>query len=159
MARACESAGATFVADSSDPAEGELLMAARRLAYPALERQGAVLADVAVPIARIPDLLREIEGTAAPHEVLIGTFGHAGDGNMHPTIVFDHRDVASIAAAFEDIVHTALRLGGSITGEHGVGLLKRRYLGEEIGEPALHVHRTIKQALDPGNILNPGKVL
>jgi glycolate oxidase len=162
MARACESAGATFVAQSSDPMEADLLLTARRLAHPALERQGATLLDdVAVPIGRIPELLEEIQGIADRHRVLIGTFGHAGDGNMHPTIVFDHRDEGAVLrarAAFEEILRTTLELGGTITGEHGVGVLKRPYLGAEIGPEGLRVHSIIKQALDPQGVLNPGKV-
>jgi glycolate oxidase len=93
--------------------------------------------------------------------VLIGTFGHAGDGNMHPTIVFDHRDPEAVArarSAFEDIVRAALSLGGTITGEHGVGLLKKPFLPEEIGEAGLEAHRRVKRAVDPLGILNPGKV-
>ncbi|MGH2677523.1 MAG: FAD-binding oxidoreductase, partial [Actinomycetota bacterium] len=163
MAEACIAAGATFLARSSDPMESDLLMSARRLAFPALERQGTVLLDdVAVPLGRIPALVVAVEGIAARHEVLIGTFGHAGDGNMHPTIVFDHQDadaVARASSAFDDIVRGTLELGGTITGEHGVGLLKRPYLGAEIGDQGLRVHSVIKQALDPQGILNPGKVL
>jgi glycolate oxidase len=143
--------------------EADLLMTARRLALPALERLGSILLDdVAVPLGRIPDLLDAIQGVADRHGVLIGTFGHAGDGNMHPTIVFDHRDpeaVAGARSAFEDIVRAALGLGGTITGEHGVGILKRPFLHEEIGEAGLEAHRRVKRALDPLGILNPGKVL
>jgi glycolate oxidase len=163
MERVCRDTGASFVARSSDEAEGELLMTARRLAFPALERLGtALLDDVAVPIGRIPEFLEAIEAIAARSDVLIGTFGHAGDGNMHPTIVLDHRDPASrdrAEQAFGDIVRKALELGGTITGEHGVGVLKRRYLGTEIGERGLVLHAAVKRALDPCNILNPGKVL
>jgi glycolate oxidase len=163
MAKACSSAGATFVAQSSDPMEAELLMTARRLAFPALERQGTILLDdVAVPIGRIPELLDAIQHIADRHGVLIGTFGHAGDGNMHPTIVFDHQDPEAVAAArsaFQDILQTTLQLGGTITGEHGVGLLKRPLLVGEIGEEGLRVHSMVKRALDPLGILNPGKVL
>jgi glycolate oxidase len=163
MAGACAAAGATYVARSADPMEADLLMTARRLALPALERLGSILLDdVAVPLGRIPDLLDAIQGVADRHGVLIGTFGHAGDGNMHPTIVFDHRDpeaVAGARSAFEDIVRAALGLGGTITGEHGVGILKRPFLHEEIGEAGLEAHRRVKRALDPLGILNPGKVL
>jgi glycolate oxidase len=163
MARACESAGATFVAKSSDPVEAELLMAARRLAHDALERQGATLLDdVAVPIGRIPELLEAIEAIAERRGVQIGTFGHAGDGNMHPTIIFDPHDPdaeASARSAFDDILRTTLDLGGTITGEHGVGLLKRPYLEAEIGGSGLRLHSTVKRALDPLGILNPGKIL
>jgi len=162
MAGACESAGATYVARSTDPMEADLLMTARRLALPALERRGTILLDdVAVPLGRIPDLLDAIQGVADRRGVLIGTFGHAGDGNMHPTIVFDHRDPEAVGrarSAFEDIVRAALSLGGTITGEHGVGLLKKPFLPEEIGEAGLEAHRRVKRAVDPLGILNPGKV-
>ncbi|HEX9410886.1 MAG TPA: FAD-linked oxidase C-terminal domain-containing protein [Actinomycetota bacterium] len=163
MARMCESAGATFVARSSDPIESDLLMTARRLAFHALERQGSTMPDdVAVPIGRIPELLQAIQETAARHGLLIGTFGHAGDGNMHPTIVFDANDAEEAGRArfaFEEILQTTLGLGGTITGEHGVGLLKRPYLGAEIGEDGLRLQLAIKRVLDPLDILNPGKVL
>jgi glycolate oxidase len=163
MARACTEAGATFVARSSDPAEGELLMTARRLALPALERKGsALLDDVAVPVGRVAEFLAAVEEVADRHCVVVGTFGHAGDGNMHPTLVVDPLDPASkdrAALAFGDIVRTALALGGTITGEHGVGLLKRAYLEGEVGSAGLSLHATIKRALDPDNILNPGKLL
>jgi glycolate oxidase len=162
MARACDSAGATFVAKSSDPVEAELLMAARRLAHDALERQGATLLDdVAVPIGRIPELLEAIEAIAERRGVQIGTFGHAGDGNMHPTIIFDPHDPdaeARARSAFDDIIRSTLHLGGTITGEHGVGLLKRPYLEAEIGVTGISLHSTVKRALDPLGILNPGKI-
>ncbi|AGC49359.1 FAD linked oxidase [Myxococcus stipitatus DSM 14675] len=162
MARCCEAAGATFVTHSEDEAEGELLLTARRLAFPALERQGATLLDdVGVPLSRIPELLAAVEGIAARREVLVGTFGHAGDGNMHPTVVFDRKDPAALArarAAFDDILEAALALGGTITGEHGVGVLKQPFLGRQLGEEAMRVHRRLKGAMDPLGILNPGKV-
>jgi glycolate oxidase len=163
MEQACNSAGATFLARSSDPLESDLLMTARRLAFPALERQGtALLDDVAVPLGRIPALLIAIERIAARHGVLIGTFGHAGDGNMHPTIVFDHKDADALdraRGAFDEIVRTALELGGTITGEHGVGVLKRPYLAGEIRDQGVRVHAVVREAFDPLGILNPGKVL
>lgn len=163
MAAACESAGATFIAQSSDEAEGELLMGARRLAYPALERQGATLLDdVGVPLSRIVDLLSAVERIAEQRGVLIGTFGHAGDGNMHPTIVFDRNDPAAVVraqAAFDDILRVVGVLGGTITGEHGVGLLKQPYLARQLGPEATRIHMAIKAALDPLGILNPGKLL
>lgn len=160
MAECCQAAGADLVVTSDEEAEGRMLMAARRLAYPALERRGtALLDDVAVPIGRIPLLLEGIEGIAAEHEVTIATFGHAGDGNMHPTIVYDHRDPEQVRAArsaFYSILKLALRLDGTITGEHGVGTLKRELLAEELGD-AHDVHRRIKTALDPMGLFNPGK--
>uniref|UniRef100_UPI001CC95921 FAD-binding oxidoreductase n=1 Tax=Hyalangium gracile TaxID=394092 RepID=UPI001CC95921 len=163
MAAACEAAGATFLAQSADEAEGELLLGARRLAYPALERQGSTLLDdVGVPLSRIVDLLAAVERIAEQRGVLIGTFGHAGDGNMHPTLVFDRNDpdaVARAQAAFDDILLVVGELGGTITGEHGVGLLKRPYLARQLGPETTRVHTAIKAALDPLGILNPGKLL
>lgn len=158
---ACGRAGATMVVGSSSPAEADLLLEARRLAFSSLERQGNVLLDdVAVPPAAIAELLRSIPGIAERHGVLVATFGHAGDGNMHPTIVFDADDPSAVLAAraaFDEIVAETLRLGGTTTGEHGVGLLKRRHLRSEVGEDVLAVHAALKQALDPRGILNPGK--
>jgi glycolate oxidase len=163
MATLCEAAGATFIANSSDEAEGELLMGARRFAFPALERQGSTLLDdVAVPLSRIPDLLVAVERIAEQRGVLIGTFGHAGDGNMHPTLVFDPNDTDAVArarAAFDDILHAVLELGGTITGEHGVGSLKRPFIARQLGPETHRLHLTIKSAMDPLGILNPGKLL
>jgi glycolate oxidase len=101
-----------------------------------------------------------VEGIATEHGVLIATFGHAGDGNMHPTIVYDHRDASEVArarAAFAAIVAAARDLGGTITGEHGVGLLKRPYLVDEVGADVLDLSRAIKRVWDPDGRMNPGK--
>jgi glycolate oxidase len=163
MVAACEAAGATFVAHSADEAEGELLLVARRLAFPALERQGATLLDdVGVPLSRIAELLESVERIAERRGVLIGTFGHAGDGNMHPTLVFDRNDpdaVARARTAFDDILRVVLDMGGTITGEHGVGALKRPFLAAQLGPESMRLHRAIKDALDPLGLLNPGKLL
>lgn len=151
------------MAQTTDPDEGEALLAARRAAYPALEALGAALLDdVAVPRGRIPELIAAIERIATERGVLIGTFGHAGDGNLHPTVVFDPADpaaTAAAAAAFEDILTATLSLGGTIAGEHGIGLLKRHRLPDELGGATLAVQRAIKDALDPLGILNPGKAI
>lgn len=161
--RACHHAGADLVAATSDPAEAELLLAARRFAFPALERQGDVLLDdIAVPRGQVTVMLQRIAEIAERHRLTIGTFGHAGDGNLHPTIVYDGKDPAArdrAVAAFDDIVATALTLGGTVTGEHGVGLLKREHLGHELGPAGLRLQQAIKDALDPRHLLNPGKVL
>lgn len=157
----CRRAGASMVVRASTPAEADMLLEARRLAFPALERLGRVLLDdVAVPPSKIPALLHTINKIAQSTSLLIGTFGHAGDGNLHPTIVFDAHDpdvLPRVREAFGDIVRAALRLGGTVTGEHGVGILKREYLHAELGDRSLTVHAAIKQALDPRGILNPGK--
>jgi glycolate oxidase len=139
-----------------------MITVARQLAYPALERTGTTLLDdVAVPLPRIPALLAGVERIAAEHGVLIGTFGHAGDGNMHPTVVYDHRDddqVRRARAAFDAIVDLALSLGGTVSGEHGVGLLKTAHLDAELGD-ARALGRAIKDAWDPAGTMNPGKAI
>ncbi len=160
IARVCEEAGATIVVTTDDPAEGRLILGARRLAYPALERLGATLLDdVAVPLPAIPVLLRGIHEIADRFDVLIGTFGHAGDGNMHPTIVYEATDPDSVSralAAFDAILTLARDLGGTVTGEHGVGALKLDAARAELGG-ALSLHHEIKRVFDPANRMNPGK--
>jgi D-lactate dehydrogenase (cytochrome)/glycolate oxidase len=160
-AKACAAAGATYVAQTSDPDEGEQLLAARRGALPALERLGATLLDdIAVPKPSIPAMLDRIERIAVRHDVVVGTFGHAGDGNLHPTLVFDAADPASVATArraFDDIVHAAIELCGTVTGEHGVGSLKIPYLDDMVGEVEHRLMARVKAAFDPHGILNPGR--
>ncbi|MEV4897030.1 FAD-linked oxidase C-terminal domain-containing protein, partial [Nonomuraea sp. NPDC055795] len=147
---ACAGASEVIVAD--DAAESEMLMQARRLAYPALERLGATLLDdVAVPLPKLVELIEGVEAIAKDRDMTVGLFGHAGDGNMHPTVVYPHGDAGAEARAFQvfdEIVALALRLGGTVTGEHGVGLLKRSWLERELGEPARRTQRAIKAALD-----------
>jgi glycolate oxidase len=164
MAAACERAGATLVEHTDDPAEGEMYVAVRRMAYPAIEATGSevLIEDVAVPLPELPGMLADLDTIAATHGVLIATVGHAGDGNLHPLVVFDRHDADATARAergFDAIMAAAIRRGGTITGEHGVGLLKRRYLGDQLGADVLRVHRAIKAALDPDDVFNPGKVL
>lgn len=163
MAALCRDAGAEDVVLADDAVEGEALLEARRQALPALERLGDwILDDVCVPRGRVVELLEGIERVAAAQALTIGVFGHAGDGNMHPTIVHDASDPASVAAAgraFEAITALALDLGGTITGEHGVGRLKRDWLARELDPGAMAMSRAVKAALDPRGILNPGAVL
>jgi glycolate oxidase len=157
-----EAAGATWAARSTDEEEAEALFAARRLAYPALERLGPVLTeDVCVPIAAVPDMLARIEQIAGKHDILIASIAHIGDGNLHPLLIADPGDTAApdrAKIAFEEILSAALDLGGTVTGEHGVGLLKRGGLSRELSAAVLEMHRAVKAALDPHHILNPGKV-
>ncbi len=159
----CRANDARDTARTDDPAEGKQLLAARRMALPALERIGTTLLDdVAVPKPAITTMIERIARIAERHELVIGTFGHAGDGNLHPTIVFSGADLQSrmtAFAAFDEIVRAALELGGTITGEHGVGSLKRGYLTEMVGEAEHALMRRIKAAFDPNGILNPGKAL
>ncbi|MFC9357506.1 FAD-binding oxidoreductase [Rhodococcus sp. NPDC057014] len=153
-------ASETAISDSAD--EGALLLEARRLALPALERLGNwLLDDVCVPLTKVTTLIESIELIAARHSLTIGVFGHAGDGNLHPTIIYDEHDATSrdsAFAAFNDITRCALDLGGTVTGEHGVGRLKKQWLAAELGATALDVHLSVKRALDPRNVLNPSAV-
>jgi len=154
--------GATDVIEAEDPAEGDLLLAARRSVLMALDALGTTLIDdVCVPRTRLGELIEGVEKIAALHGLVIGVVGHAGDGNMHPTVVFDASDddqSAHAQAAFGEIMDLGLELGGTITGEHGVGVLKREWLAREVGAVSLDVHRAVKRALDPAGLLNPGKV-
>lgn len=159
---ACALAGSSLMALADNETEGQLLLTARRLAYPALEQLGEVLVDdVAVPVSRLAEMLRRIEALAARSGALIATVAHAGDGNLHPLIVFDRRDSADEAralATFQTLMTEALALGGTITGEHGVGTLKRDYLPQQLGAASVALQRRLKLAFDPLGLLNPGKV-
>jgi len=163
MVSACTQERANDVAFTDDDDEGELFMAARRMAIPAVEKQGTVLIeDVGVPIPRIAELVHGIGSIADQNETTIATIGHAGDGNFHPLVVFDRtdRDATKRAeVAFGRVMDLAIELGGVVTGEHGVGTLKRPWLGAQLGEDALELSRRIKHALDPLGILNPGKAI
>jgi glycolate oxidase len=160
---ACESAGATQVVRATDPAEGDWLRQVRRMAFRALERLGvARMEDVGVPRSRVPELLREIEAVVAESGVRCGTFGHAGDGNLHPTFVWDRGDTAAeerAHVACEELYRRAIALGGTLTGEHGIGAARRDFLVAQRGERAVEAMRAIKAALDPLGILNPGRVV
>jgi glycolate oxidase len=162
IGRVAQASGATDVLEADDPAEAELLLAARRSVLTALETLGTTLIDdVAVPRTRLADLIEAVDAIAERHGLVIGVVGHAGDGNMHPTVVFDPADPAATARAriaFGEIMDAGLVLGGTITGEHGVGVLKREWLAREAGPVSMDVHRAVKSALDPLGILNPGKV-
>ncbi|GAA2791887.1 FAD-linked oxidase C-terminal domain-containing protein [Saccharopolyspora taberi] len=162
LARCFDEAGATWSAVSTDQHEADALFAARRLAYPALERLGPVLTeDVCVPRAAVPEMLARIEAAARRHDTLIANIAHAGDGNLHPLIITAPGDDAArqrAQLAFDDIVDDAIALGGTVTGEHGVGLLKRRGLHAELGQAVVGMHHAVKNALDPKGIFNPGKV-
>lgn len=163
MARVFSEAGATEVFSTSDPDEGEAFVAARRFAIPAVEAKGSLLLeDVGVPLPALADLVSGVEKIAAQREVMISVIAHAGDGNTHPLIVFDPADEAMTARAqlaFGEIMELAVGLGGTITGEHGVGRLKRPWLANQIGPDAMELNHRIKRALDPDNILNPGAAI
>ncbi len=144
--------------------ERDQIWAARRAALPSLAklRPSTFCEDATVPRDKVPDMVRIVTEIAARNDVAIGTFGHAGDGNLHPTIVTDLRDAAEmerVYKAMDEIFDTALKLGGTLSGEHGIGLGKLKYMPAQFGEEGMAVMRSIKQALDPNNILNPGKLV
>jgi glycolate oxidase len=163
MLRCFEEGGATWAAQSSDQQEADALFAARRLAYPALERLGPVLTeDICVPVAAVPEMLMRIEKAALAHDTQIANIAHAGDGNLHPLLITPTGDAAArkrAQAAFEVIIGDALDLGGTVTGEHGIGQLKRAGLERELSAPVVEMHHAVKNALDPYQILNPGKAI
>ncbi|BBZ12846.1 oxidoreductase [Mycobacterium branderi] len=151
---------ATEVFSTDDPEEGEAFVAARRFAIPAVEAKGPLLLeDVGVPVPALAHLVSGIARIAAERELMISVIAHAGDGNTHPLIVYDHDDPAMTERAqlaYGEIMDLALRLDGTITGEHGVGRLKRPWLADQLGPDAMALNRRIKDALDPLGILNPG---
>jgi glycolate oxidase len=152
--------GATEVFSTDDPDESEAFIAARRFAIPAVEEKGTLLLeDVGVPVFALADLVGGIAHIAAERDLMISVIAHAGDGNTHPLIVYDPADAAMAERAelaYGEIMDLALRLGGTITGEHGVGRLKRPWLASYLGPEALALNRRVKDALDPQGILNPG---
>ena len=154
-------AGTLWVEQSTDDAEAEALFDARRLAYPALERLGPVLTeDVCVPRSKVPAMLDQIKAIAARHGVQIATIAHAGDGNLHPLLVTPPGDDdARLAAqaAFEEFLDAAIALGGTVTGEHGVGILKRDGMRRELDPGSLALQSAVRSTLDPLQIFNPGK--
>ncbi|WP_348536238.1 FAD-binding oxidoreductase [Mobilicoccus caccae] len=160
--RACfEQGGASAAVVAEDEQEADALFAARRLAYPALERLGPVLTeDVCVPRSKVPEMLGRIEEIAGRHETRIANIAHAGDGNLHPLLLVpagDDEAKRRAQVAFEEILDAAVELGGTVAGEHGIGLIKRRGLASEVSPGVLGMHSAIKKALDPHGILNPGK--
>ncbi|MFF4753070.1 FAD-binding oxidoreductase [Streptomyces sp. NPDC002514] len=159
----CEAAGATEVVPADDAAESELLLQARRLSLPALEavKGTTMIDDVCVPRSRLAELLAGIERIGEKYRLTIGVCAHAGDGNTHPTVCFDAQDPEESQRAresFDEIMALGLELGGTITGEHGVGVLKKEWLAREIGPVGVEMQRAVKQVFDPLGILNPGKL-
>ena len=160
MTSLCEEHAVTEVFSTTDADEGEAFVVARRQAIPAVERTGTLLLeDVGVPLPQLGALVDGIADISARQAVTIAVVAHAGDGNTHPLIVFDPADAemsARAQAAYGEVMSLAIELGGTITGEHGVGRLKKPWLRAQIGDDALELNRRIKNALDPQGILNPG---
>jgi glycolate oxidase len=160
---ACDAAGASSTVRAEDPVEADWLRQARRMALRALERLGTVrMEDVGVPRGRVPELLLAIQAAADRHGVRVATLGHAGDGNLHPNFIFDRDDprAAELTETVRDeIFAAAIALGGTVTAEHGIGLSRRAALVDQVGPDVIDVMRSIKAALDPLGILNPGRVI
>ncbi|AVV47467.1 FAD-binding oxidoreductase [Streptomyces sp. P3] len=159
----CETAGAVRVVPADDAAESELLLQARRSSLVALEavKGTTMIDDVCVPRSRLGEMIEGVERIARRHGLTIGVVAHAGDGNTHPTVCFDAADLDECRrarASFDEIMGLGLELGGTITGEHGVGLLKKEWLAREIGPVGVEMQRAVKAAFDPLGILNPGKL-
>ena len=143
--------------------EAAQLSTARRVAFSALARVSptTILEDATVPRSELANMIRFIQRVAARYEVAVGTFGHMGDGNLHPTFLTDEKNTAEMARvekAMTEIFEYAVKLGGTITGEHGVGLAKKAFLPKAIGDASLGLMRRLKRTMDPDNLLNPGKI-
>jgi len=159
----CAAGGATSVRIAADAAEGARLATARRSAFSALARvkPTTILEDATVPRSELARMIRFIQGVALRHRLEIATFGHFGDGNLHPTFLTDERDadeMRRVELAMREIFAEALALGGTITGEHGVGLAKKAFLRGQYGDSSLALLKRVKRSLDPENLLNPGKI-
>ncbi len=160
----CREMGAMRIHVARDAVERDKVWEGRRAALSALSRvrPTTVLEDATVPRSKVPAMIRSIEEIGRKYELTIGTFGHAGDGNLHPTILTDRRDKEEwhrVEKAIDAIFEKALALGGTLSGEHGIGTAKSKYLEKETGRAAIVYSRRIKAALDPKNILNPGKII
>jgi glycolate oxidase len=163
MKKICQNHGCLEVRMAKDNAEAAKLASARRTAFSALARVAptTILEDATVPRSELAKMIRFVEATAKKYRLKIGTFGHMGDGNLHPTFLTDERneeEMHRVEEAFKEIFDEAIRLGGTITGEHGVGLAKKSFLPKFAGAAQMRVMRELRRALDPNGILNPGKM-
>jgi glycolate oxidase len=155
--------GAREVRMAADEAEGARLAAARRNAFSALARvkPTTILEDVTVPRSELAHMVKFVNDTAAKHRLLIGTFGHMGDGNLHPTFLTNETDTEEmhrVELALTEIVTETIRLGGTVTGEHGVGLAKKAFMKQQFGAASFELLRLVKRAIDPRGLMNPGKI-
>ncbi|MGC9328461.1 MAG: FAD-linked oxidase C-terminal domain-containing protein, partial [Candidatus Hinthialibacter sp.] len=159
----CRENQATQVQIAQTQEEADTLAEARRVAFAALARRKptTILEDATVPRSKVPEMLAFIDEMRDEYQLEIGVFGHAGDGNLHPTCLTDERDqdeMKRVEQAFDEIFRKAISLGGTITGEHGVGCTKSKYLSLLVGEAGIKVMKRIKQAFDPDGVMNPGKI-
>jgi len=163
MEKICREQGCLEVRVAKDDAEATKLASARRSAFSALARVAptTILEDATVPRSELAKMIRFVEATAKKYKLRVGTFGHMGDGNLHPTFLTDERnkeEMHRVEEAFKEIFDEAMRLGGTITGEHGIGLAKKSFLPKFAGEAQMRVMRELRHVLDPNGILNPGKM-
>jgi glycolate dehydrogenase FAD-linked subunit len=163
MEKICRERGCLELRVAKDETEANQLASARRSAFSALARVAptTILEDATVPRSELARMIRFVEATAKKYRLRIGTFGHMGDGNLHPTFLTDERnkeEMHRVEEAFKEIFDEAIRLGGTITGEHGVGLAKKSFLPKFAGNAQMRVMRELRRALDPNGILNPGKM-
>ncbi|KKM09805.1 FAD-binding protein [Clostridiales bacterium PH28_bin88] len=162
--KVCRELGATGVEVAAGPAEREELWRARRAVSAAIVqlKPTKISEDATVPRSRVPEMVRRLKAIAQKYDLTMAIFGHAGDGNLHPNILADRRDpeeMARVELAVEELFRAAMELEGTLSGEHGIGSMKAPYLPLEVGETGMRVMRGIKAALDPNNILSPGKML
>ena len=160
----CRKLGARQVQVAQNEAEKAKVWEGRRAALSALARlkPTLVLEDATVPRSKIPAMVSAIEALAKKYDLSIGTFGHAGDGNLHPTILTDRRDTAQwhkVEQCVSDLFDAALGMGGTLSGEHGIGIAKAGFMKNEVGQSSIDFARAMKAAIDPKNILNPGKII
>lgn len=160
----CKARGAAEVERASNQAEADKLWHARRSAFGAVAslRPNCIVEDATVPVKRLPDILRKIVELAGKYKLKIGVLAHAGDGNLHPLIMTDLRDkeeMERIERALEEMYETAIAMGGTLSGEHGIGIAKKRFLHMEFSDTAMEIMRGIKKVFDPQDILNPGSFL
>src|SRR5204862_1418754 len=163
MQRICRERGCLAVIVAKDDAEAVRLASARRSVFSALARVAptTILEDATVPRSELAKMIRFVEATAKKHRLRVGTFGHMGDGNLHPTFLTDERnkdEMHRVEEAFKEIFDEAMRLGGTITGEHGIGLAKKSFLLKFAGDAQMHIMRDLRRALDPTGIIDRGKM-
>lgn len=163
MAAICKELGCKEIRIAANDEEAEKLASARRTAFSALARMAptTILEDATVPRSHLAEMIRFVNEIAEKYKLKIGTFGHMGDGNLHPTFLTDERnkeEMERVHRAFTEIFDKAISMGGTITGEHGIGLAKKEFLPEFAGEPQMALLRSVRKSMDPNNTLNPGKI-